>query len=137
MPTEINGEGKLVEMDGKDQLVCITPFESEIIGADKTHIYVKELVIEDEDNAFPCVLKIPRHEYIRIVNIWIDAKADYCERFEHFCGIFGNFRAVEYMQEGEINILLYFDKETDDPVYQDVPLVEVTRFDDQCDMEHG
>lgn len=136
MATEINENGKLIEM-ADSQLVCITPFESELIGADATHVFIKELVIETEDKCFPCCLKIPRHEYIRIINIWLDTKADYCIRFGEFCGEFGNFNAIEYNQQGEINILLYIDKETEEPVYQDVPLIEVTRFDDQCDMEHG
>ena len=136
MATEINENGKLIEM-ADNQFVCITPFESEIIGADTTHVFIKELVIEEEDKCFPCCLKIPRHEYIRILNIWIDTKADYCMRFEHFCGVFGSFHAIEYDQQGEINIMLYIDEETEEPVYEDVPLIEVTRFDDQCDMEHG
>ncbi len=137
MPTEIDKNGKLVEMDDfNSQIICITPFESEIIGADLTHVFIKELVIEDDEKCFPCCLKIPRHEYVRIMNIWIDAKADYCTRFEEFCGVFGNFSAIEYTHEGEINIFLYVN-EKDEPIYQDVPLIEVTRFDDQCDMEHG
>ena len=137
MPTEINKNGQLVEVnEPNNQIICITPFESEIIGADLTHVFIKEIIIETEDKCFPCCLKVPRHEYIRVMNIWIDAKADYCMRFGEFCGVFGNFSALEYTQEGQINILLYVN-EKDEPIYQDVPLIEVTRFDDQCDMEHG
>lgn len=137
MPTEINKNGKLIHMEDHPQLVCFTPFESEVIGVDDTHVYLKELVIESEDRTFPCCLKIPRHEYMRVLNIWLDTKADYCRRHEHFCGVFGSFFATEYNQQEEINILLYVDEKSEEPVYQDVPLIEVTRFDEHCDMEHG
>lgn len=137
MGTEIDKNGKLIQMDNKEQIICVTPTESEIIGVDDNYIYIKEIVIEDEDNCFPCVLKIPRHEYMRVFNIWLDFKADYCKRFQHFCGVFGSFDAIDYSQQGQINILLYIDEKSEEPIFQDVPLIEVTRFDDQCDMEHG
>lgn len=136
MPAEINENGELVEMDDfNNQIVSITPFQSEVIGADDTHVFIKELVIENEDICFPCCLKVPRHEFTRIINIWIDTKAEYCTRFKDFCGEFGHFYAIEYNQQEEVNMFLYI--EEGQPVYDYVPLIEVTRFDDICDMEHG
>lgn len=137
MATEINKDGMLTESKEREQLVCFTPFESQVLGVDNTHVFLKELVIESEEKAFPCCLKIPRHEYIRVLNLWLDAKRDYCEMYKHFCGVCGSFYAAEYEQDGEINILLWIDDEKEEPVYQDVPLIEVTRFFDECDMEHG
>ena len=116
-----------------EQTLSITPFSSQIIGADSKFLYIKEMDLSDESWY---VLKVRHPMFIKMVRLWIGAKADYCKKYGHFCGVFGNFFIKEGHQIGEINILLEIDEE-DNAVYKNVPLIEVIAFDEYCDMEHG
>jgi hypothetical protein len=116
----------------KEQLnLSITPFDSEIIGADSKFLFIKE---QDINNAW-YVLKIRRRDFNKMIKLWIDTKANYCKQWKHFCGVFGNFYITSTENQGKINILTNCEDET--PIYNDVPLLLVLSFDNRCDMEHG
>ena len=111
--------------------ISITPFSSEIIGADSKFLFVKEQ--DFDDNWY--VLKIKRSDFNKMIKLWIDTKADYCKRYDHFCGVFGNFFIKMTKDCGKINLLIAFEDET--AIYKEVPLLLVLSFEDYCDMEHG
>jgi hypothetical protein len=111
--------------------ISITPFTSEIIGADSKFLFIKEQ--DHDDNWY--VLKIKRSDFNKMIKLWIDIKADYCKRYGHFCGIFGNFLIKMTKHCGKINLLIAVEDET--MIYKEVPLLLVLSFDDRCDMEHG
>jgi hypothetical protein len=111
--------------------ISITPFISEIIGADSKFLFIKE---QDLDENW-YVLKIKRSDFNKMIKLWIDTKADYCKRYGHFCGVFGNFFIKMTKDYGKINLLINVEDET--PIYKEVPLLLVLSFDDYCDMEHG
>jgi hypothetical protein len=125
-------------------MYSITPFTSKILGATKkktNNVYIKEKdYLTNED----IVLEISNDMFIEMVSLWLEKKADYCERYNEYCGIFGNFNIEKFEVIGEVNWYNY--KEIDDDNYDGykpiptpklVPLIRVLEFDKQCDMEHG
>ena len=112
--------------------ISITPFISEIVGANSKFLFIKEQDINNDDWY---VLKIKRSDFNKMIKLWIDAKADYCKRYDHFCGVFGNFFIRVTKDCGKINLLIDVEDET--PIYKEVPVLLVLSFDDHCDMEHG
>jgi hypothetical protein len=109
-----------------------TPFESEIIGASKKFVYLEERTFDEK----PIVLEVPRPIFNKAIKIWFDTKADYCNRFKHFCGVFGSFLIKEYQQYGEVRILLEINDD-EEAIYGNVPIFRVISIEDWCDMEHG
>ena len=112
--------------------ISITPFISEIVGANSKFLFIKEQDINNDDWY---VLKIKRSDFNKMIKLWIDAKADYCKRYDHFCGVFGNFFIRVTKDCGKVNLLIDVEDET--PIYKEVPVLLVLSFDDHCDMEHG
>jgi hypothetical protein len=112
--------------------ISITPFISEIVGANSKFLFIKEQDINNDDWY---VLKIKRSDFNKMIKLWIDAKADYCKRYDHFCGVFGNFFIRVTKDCGKINLLIDVEDET--PIYKEVSVLLVLSFDDHCDMEHG
>lgn len=112
--------------------ISITPFTSEIIGANSKFLFIKE---QDVNNDDWYVLKIKRSDFNKMIKLWIDRKADYCKRYDHFCGAFGNFFIKMTKEYGETNLLIDVKDET--PIYKKVKILSVLSFDDNCDMEHG
>jgi len=119
------------------KLLIVNPFSSEIIGADGKYVYVKEIDMTTSDKEDWCVFKIKISKFIKIVREWINSKSDFCNRYGHFCGVFGDFGVEEYKEKGKINILVGIDEETEELIYKNVPLYEVILFEESCDMEHG
>lgn len=131
----------------------IIPFSSEIIGVDKNYVYLKEAFWtgkeSDElnfssqtDNIHPCVVKVLRKHYLIMINKWLDEKQGFCERYGHFCGVFGNFHVEDYKEVGKMNVLVDFELGYDEndegnPIYKELPVFEVISFNEHCDMEHG
>jgi hypothetical protein len=111
--------------------ISITPFSSEIIGADDKFLFIKEQDINDDWY----VLKIKRSDFNKMIKLWIDAKADYCKRWGHFCGVFGGFSIEDAKHCGYIELLIDVEDET--PIYKKVPILLVLAFDNRSDMEHG
>ncbi len=112
--------------------ISITPFTSEIIGANSKFLFIKEQDINTDDWY---VLRIKRSDFNKMIKLWIDAKAEYCKRYGHFCGVFGNFFIKVAKDYGKINLLIDVEDET--PIYKEVPVLSVLSFDNHCDMEHG
>jgi hypothetical protein len=142
----------------------VEPFSSEVIGVDKTHVYLKERYFtkdkdSDEFNSY-CVVKLQRDHFNDITQKWLDEKQDYCERYKHFCGVMGTFEMTKFSFAGEIKIYVegdknddsddmdidnFFEMESNATFHQlettrtliDVPIFEVFEYDPTCDMEHG
>jgi hypothetical protein len=112
--------------------IQITPFTSEIIGADSKFIFIKEQNLEN-DNLY--VLRIKRTEFNKMIKLWIDSKVDYCKRYNHFCGEFGGFSIERTKEYGETNLLIDVKDET--PIYKKVKILSVLSFNNHCNMEHG
>ena len=75
--------------------LTFTPNEDIILGVFEDMIHVK-----NEEN----ILIIPRNEYFRIWNIWLDSKKKYCEDRGYYCGVFGGAYPLEYTKSKPITL---------------------------------
>lgn len=110
--------------------VSVIPFQDDILGVVDGFVFIKTM---------DCVVKIPRKEYLRILNLWLDAKESYCKRWNHFCGVMGDIGTDNGEQIGEIDILNEdsIDDDENAPAYKNVPLILAEKFNNLVDMEHG
>jgi hypothetical protein len=115
--------------------ISVIPFDSEVIGADDEFVYIKEIYEDDDGNYPPCVIKVTKEQFMRMISLWIERKAEYYKLWGHFCGVFGNFYSEDYIKEGEISLLVNTNRNK--PIYKNVPLYKIISFDENCDMEHG
>jgi hypothetical protein len=119
------------------------PSNDEVLGVfkDEVHIRGREF-LDDKDNTEEIVLIIPRKEYLRVWNNWLDGKKQYCENWKHYCGVMGYTFPKEYTKEDyKINLITFDEtKDVDDPNFmgsKDVNVYKVTKFIHVHDFEHG
>ena len=124
-----------------DILIWIDPSKSDIVGVMGENIHIRSVYINDKDDSENnCVVVIDRTLFIRLLSLWLDRKADYCASWNEYCGIMGHFYPEEIACEGTTNIIVGFDPDKGDEgeyIYQDVPLIQIIKIDEHCDMEHG
>jgi hypothetical protein len=81
---------KLPDFDGNVSLDITT----EPLGVSNGKVYIEANLIDYGTNKDKTVLvELDREEYLKMLNLWLDAKQDYCERYGHFCGQNGSFLA--------------------------------------------
>ena len=73
-----------------------------------------------------CVIQIPRQLFKKSVDHWLDDKKDYCERYDHFCGMMGSIRPIDYQEMGTIVV----DED-------ELKVFKFNSIEDFTDMEHG
>lgn len=121
--------------------ISITPFQSEILGANESNIFLKEIYFTGEDSIDnPCVIQISKSLFNKICKLYIARKTEYCLKYNEFCGVFGDFHIEAFKQIGEIDLLTGFDETKGDDgelIYSKVPLFRVSKISLICDMEHG
>jgi hypothetical protein len=115
--------------------LSVEPFKSEIIGANKKYIFVRENILSDEYP--PCILKIRKPDWNKMCRLWIEGKTQYCLKWNEFCGVMGTFSIEEFKQLGTINVSIDFDEDKEEMIYKDVPLFLVIKFSEIPDFEHG
>lgn len=115
----------------EQETYSIIPFTSNIVGVKDGFVFIKEY--EDSEE----VLKVKKKDFIKMTSLWLDSKDDYASRYGHFCGAFGNFYIEKFEKDGEIDIVSGFDETAERLTYKKVPIYRVTKFDKECDMEHG
>ena len=107
-----------------------------ILGVFKNNVYIKGRILCDHDDyTFDhnnCVLVIERKLFKKTTDMWLDAKRDYCERYNHFCGVMGGLYP-DIFEESEDKIEILNDECELVPVRAFV----VNSFEDCIDMEHG
>ncbi len=107
-------------------------FEDRLLSVVENNVHLR---IEDEDRN-PIILSIPREKYIKALNEWLDAKAEYWKNWGHYCGV-GYVLVYDCLKTG-LGYLSLHDMDTDE--YEDV---EVDIYSPQSDseiivdMEHG
>jgi hypothetical protein len=119
----------LESFEEEDRLeTSIIPFHDEIIGIKKGNVYIKNI---------DAVIVTSKEEYLRLCSLWLDRKEGICNSYKHFCGIFGNFSAIDSKEIGTIELNDQYDEETDTMNSTKYTIIAVEKFDDLCDMEHG
>jgi hypothetical protein len=80
-----------------------------------------------------CIFIIPREEYLRVWNNWLDGKRSYCELWKEYCGVMGYTFPQECVKVEDIT------NGEDGVSFKKIsyPTFKVTKFDDHCDFEHG
>lgn len=121
----------------KEGNISLNPHEDRIIGIIGNDIYFKS-----KHNDY--IITTDRNEYFRILNLYLDCKKDYCERYDHFCGVFGDLFPKEYIRDKNDFILNEMIEIEDDGkndgidfIQKPYPLYHVFIFEDHVDMEHG
>lgn len=91
---------------------------------------------EEEDKEFECVLIIPEKVYLKEWKKWIQGKRDYCERFDHYCGIMGYVHPLNPELIGTQNINKWNEEKQDYDIIE-VSVYKADVFTDRPDFEHG
>lgn len=100
-----------------------------------------------KDSDFPkhidenCILSIDRKLFQKMQNKWLDEKIDYCERWNHYCGVGG----IVYLEEEDVKELDTWelnDYELDEngesvETTHKASLLEVSSWNGHVDIEHG
>lgn len=102
--------------------------EDHILSADSHSVFLRARKGHDVP---PCVLIVPREVYHKVIDAWLNEKADYGKRFGHFCGV--GFVAFENVTKSPLKYWWLNDHGSHDHVEADVFCA--TEF--QVEMEHG
>jgi len=94
----------------------------DILGVYGKDVYLRGKINFEHD----CVIQISTQLFKKSLDYWINDKKDYCERYDHFCGMMGSIRPLEYEEMGKMEI-----EEVELTVYKFNSIEEFT------DMEHG
>ena len=103
-----------------------------------THGYNEERGEEGEgiEEDFECILIVPEKVYLKEWRKWIEGKREYCERFNHYCGVMGYVHPLnpELIGTQKIN---KWNKEREDMDIIEVSVYKADKFTDTPDFEHG
>ena len=115
-----------------EEIFGFDPSNDRVLGAFNDNVHVEII----SGNEF-VVFVIPFKEYQRVWRNWLNGKQDYCERFNHYCGVMGYVYPVKYVkQDFQTNLNIW------NPVIEDYEVKKadtyfVSKFDDHHDFEHG
>lgn len=128
-------------MDKKEELGIRFSFDNlDILGVFKDKVYLRgtyyNVTTEDFKDEI-CVIVISSKLFHKSLDLWLKDKKNYCENWNHFCGVMGTIEAVKYKELDKTNLLVDFDERTEKCIYKDVRTFEVKSFQNSCDMEHG
>ena len=124
--------------------ITFDPSKDEVLGVFGEEVHILCGFFEDPNtNDEECIVITPREEYLRIWNLWLDGKKNYCERYNEYCGVMGYVLAEEIKEIDKI-ILNKFNphsKEDNEDTwfYIEVPTrtFKVSKFSGIPDFEHG
>jgi len=124
-----------------EEYINFDPSRDEVLGVFGNNVHVRGVKFLGEEDS-EIVLIIPRKEYLRVWNNWLDGKKSKCEAYQHYCGVMGYTFPVDYIKQDYQIDLTVFDetKDVDDPDFVgsiNVDVYKVTKFDDYHDFEHG
>lgn len=94
----------------------------EIIGVVGEDVFLRGALDFEQD----CLIQISRRLFMESMEYWLDDKKDYCERYDHFCGVMGSIRSLDCEKNGKI--------EVDGKLLR---VYKVNAIDSDTDMEHG
>lgn len=117
----------MIEDENNELLMSFDISNSEILGVMDNHIHIKG----DE-----AIFLVPREMYLKIWNMWLDAKQRYCEDRKYYCGVMGTIEVTEArpIQDITINEWSQSDEDMRKVTYKAFVVEDVG---DYIDMEHG
>jgi hypothetical protein len=81
-----------------------------------------------------CILSIDRKMFQKMLNKWLDEKLDYCDRYDHYCGVFGYIMCKKITHSHNTVIYDYVEGLN---IEKKLVVYNVGAFDKYIDMEHG
>lgn len=130
-------------MEKEELTIFFDPSEDKILGVFGDEVHVETYAMKEEGEDVPCVIIIPKKEYFRIWDLWIEGKKRYCELWGHYCGVMGYTFAEKFKEVSSITLNKMSPDWNDDVeetwTFVEVPTrtFKVTKFEDHCDFEHG
>lgn len=76
-------------------------------------------------------------EYLRVWKNWLIGKKEYCERYNHYCGVMGYVSPVSIEEKDTKIQVVEWDDEKEEQITIDKRVFLVKRFEDEPDFEHG
>ena len=139
--------------NGVDDLTILGGFKDKIhvkgnwTEYDETKIPKLEVGVSYLGSDFPktingeCILSINRKMFKKMLDAWLDEKIDYCDRWNHYCGVGGDiYCKVEEAYNTFINEYLEVEDNGENDgikeIKKDIIVYDVKSFD-EIDMEHG
>jgi hypothetical protein len=114
--------------------ITYEPSTDQILGVIGDKIHVKTYSYEVEK---PVVLIMSIELFHKTWNNWIKGKRDYCERCKEYCGVDG-YTTIEEGKVIKSKIYLNEFNDDDETITKVIPIViEVTKFSDIHEFEHG
>jgi hypothetical protein len=116
---------------------------------DETKMPKLEIGVSYKGSDFPdhfpedCILSIDRKLFKKMLDKWLDEKLDYCDRWNHYCGVGGYIYCENVEKAYDTYIYEYInveDNEINDgleEVKKNMVVYNVNSFDELIDMEHG
>jgi hypothetical protein len=92
----------------------------------------------DFPDHFPedCILSIDRKLFKKMLDKWLDEKLDYCDQWNHYCGVGGNIYCEKVTKAYDTIIYDYISNEND-KIEKNIVVYNVNSFNRLIDMEHG
>ncbi len=108
--------------------LAFDPNRDEVVGVFDDEVHVK---------FYDCIGIIPKNEYLRIWKKWLEAKSEYCVRYNEYCG-FGYAYPDKYELTDKKIFLNEWDKKKRKykEVFYDVYFIYKYEKDGPC-LEHG
>lgn len=91
---------------------------------------------EDNSQIFDCILIVSKKEYLKQWKYWMQGKEEYCQRYEHYCGVMGYVSAINPVLLGTQKINKW-NKQKEDMDVVDVNVYEAKSFTHPPEFEHG
>jgi hypothetical protein len=101
--------------------------ESHVLGVTAEYVHIKGNKV---------VLLIPREMYIRVWNMWLNRKAEYCKLWNHYCGVGGYIDVIESVPTHDITLNDY-DQNNENIIEVVYKAFIVKQVGNYIDMEHG
>ena len=109
--------------------------ENKIVNLEVGKSYVASELSEGTED-FECILVMPEKIYIQEWKKWIKGKKEYCERFNHYCGVMGCVYPDNPVLIGKQTINRY-NKQKEDYEQLELDVYKADIFTGSPDFEHG
>lgn len=113
---------------------------TEVLGVfgENVHLLTHGFIDNDSDTSedFECILITSEKEYLKQWKAWLKGKQDYCERYNHYCGVLGYVHPINPELLGTQKITKWNEEKEDMEVIE-VNVYTADKFTSPPDFEHG
>jgi len=129
----------------EDVTILVDPSTDKVLGVFGNTVHIKTNIHlynpeKDEFDYEVAVVKTTKKEYLKMWKLWLEGKQNCCETANEYCGVMGEFQALEFQELPKTVYLNNYDEDDEEGEEEEVirPRVfKVTKFDDYPNFEHG